>query len=285
MRVSAVLALALTIIGSPAYAQDVPIVLSVDASPGPVPGTEAWRLPGVAFAWAVGILQSSQDRKAAELGAELRAALPFDLLDEASRKLTPPESLGGAGAPVVALPDASGEALTKLLMERGWREALHVRYIALPDRRFWSRLLVTRVRLADDGPVIEPLATAYYLTGFSKDLWHTRDGWSPAALDAVQREIEASFVELSALWARIAEDSAGGADPRTKWASLPPMPHERDAWPRCWGANNCRDQRLVQVTGSRAWITSPQGPVLVSADRGVESALNFTVIPMAIGLQ
>jgi hypothetical protein len=258
VRASLLLALAVALLSSPAFAQSTPLVLSVEASPERLPGTDSsLQPPGVVL--ISDMAANALDRKAAEIAAELGAVLPFDLLDEASRKLTVPEPLGGAAAQFVVLRDASGEAITKLLAERGWREVLHVRYIAVPDRRFWARLLVARITLGDEGPMIQNVATAYYITGFAKELRHTSDGWSPAALNVVESEIAASFAELSALWARVAEDAAGGVDPQTKWASLPGMPKDPDVWLRCKPAANCRDQHLLKLTESRAWITAGRG--------------------------
>jgi hypothetical protein len=232
VRVSLVLALAVVLLSSPAFAESIPLVLSVDASPGRLQGTDSWlQPPGVALIGSMAA--NALDRKAAEIGAELGAALPFDLLDEAARELTVPEPLGGAAAQFVALRATNGEAITKLLAERGWREALHVRYIAV--------------------------------------------------LNVIQSEIAASFAELSALWARIAEDAAGGVDPQTKWANLPGMPKDPDVWLRCKPSTTCRDQHLLQLTESRAWIASGQGPVVASIDRHMSAAANFIVIPIPAG--
>jgi hypothetical protein len=166
---------------------------------------------------------------------------------------------------LVKMSEATGHALRTEMMERGVHSAYVLRYFAVSTTFFWARLVVDQVLL--DGERLEPhnVATMYYITDLAMEAQLGKDVWSRAALDRIDQEISASFVELSDMWARIAADSPLGADVKGAWKTLPVLPKQQEGWTfRCGMTTNCKVQRLVKLSESRAWISSYEGPVRAS---------------------
>jgi hypothetical protein len=95
------------------------------------------------------------------------------------------------------------------------------------------------------------------------------DGWSDAALQHLEGQVSSSFLELGDLWARIAAEPAEGRD---RWSSFPVMPESQGDWTFfCRALTDCKRERLVRLSGSRAWLGVPKRAALASVDRIVAS--------------
>lgn len=179
---------------------------------------ELW---GPAFSLAGGIIGHAYERQVDAVAANFRAALGVDVLDVARATLTAPGSLA-ASPTVTTIADLTDTAVLAAMAEQGAHEAFVARYLVVTNRLFWARLIVARVVTGADKPTVTHVATLYYQTGLAPEHQGSRkNGWSPAALERARAELKPAFTELSALWARIAADSAGGADPQAAWAALP----------------------------------------------------------------
>jgi hypothetical protein len=243
-------------------------------------GLELW---GPAFSLAGGIIGHAYERQVDGVAENFRATLGVDVLDVARKTLTVPAEVAAIPT-VIAVGDLSDTAVLAAMAEHGVSEAFVARYFVVTNRLFWARLIVARVTTGAGKPAFAHVATLYYQTGLAPEHQGSRkDGWSPAALERARAELEPAFVELSALWARVAADGANGADPQTVWASLPDLTQPQEGWVfQCRGQKpGCRRQHLVQLTNERAWISSMTGPALASLDHGAaEFAVAFNLIQM-----
>jgi hypothetical protein len=238
---------------------------------------------GPAFDVAGGIISDAYGRQVNEVTARFRAAIGVDVLDLARQNLAVPAA-AAANPTVIAIADLSDDAVLAAMAERGVSDAFVARYFVVTNRLFWARLIVARVTPGGEKPRFAHVATLYYEAGLPLELQGSRkEGWGSAALDRARAELVPAFVELSALWARVAADSAGGADPQAAWASLPDITQPQEGWVfQCRGQKpGCKRQHLVQITSERAWISSITGAALASLDHGsTEFAVAFNLIQM-----
>ena len=226
------------------------------------------------------VIGNAYARQVNEAADELRAASPADALLVGSRTLRLPAVYGDATS-IEVLPEPVDDGLALLLSDRGVSEAVLLRYLPVADRHFWARLIVSKVSVNAGELKFEHVTNLYYVTALEEDHQRTKKGWSEGALARIADEMNASFAELAEMWARVVADTQDGTTTQEKWASLPSALDPQDGWLIKCRANRqaCKQQRVVRLGESRAWISDSTGRGLASVDRSVaeEQALFWTL--------
>ncbi len=226
----------------------------------------------LSFGVAGAIVEGMFNKRASEIATEFTTALPTDVFDLGVQFLSAPPGFSSIQNDALVLPDTKRKTLREILTARQTDEFVLVRYMAVPaGGRFWARLVVQRV--SNVGTKVEStlLATAYYVSAIPVEFQRGADGWSDSALQYLEGQVSSSFLELGDLWARIVAEPAEGRD---RWTSFPAMLESQGDWTfYCRGLADCKRERLVRLSGSRAWLGVPKRAALASVDREIASKM------------